>query len=64
MEPLEPVTGRLEHSPGHTGTNEIYVFMEIRAGEGLCTAQRVEDEKGRGTEPSGRLNCEGYDGSV
>ena len=64
MEPLELVTGHPEHSPGHTGTNEIYVFKEIGASECLCTAQRVKEEKGEGTEPSGSLNGKGYDGSV
>ena len=39
MEPLEPITGHPEHSPGRTGTNEVDVFEEGRAREGLCTAQ-------------------------
>ena len=64
MELLEPVTGRPEHSPGHIGTNEIYVFKGIGASVCLCTAQRVKEEKGGGTEPSGSLHGKGYDGSV
>ena len=64
MEPLEPVTGRPEYSPGHTGTNEVYIYQKIGARECLCTTQRVKEEEGRGTEPSGSLNGEGYNGSV
>ena len=64
IELLEPVTGRLEHTPGHTGTSKVNVFKEIGASECLCTTQRVKEEKGRGTEPSRSLYGEGYDGSV
>ena len=43
-------TGHLEHSPSRTGTNEINITEEFRAGEGLCTTQGMEEEEGRGTE--------------
>ena len=63
MEPLEPVTGHFEHSPGRPGTNEVDFRQEFRTGEGLCSAQRMEEEEGRGTQATGRLDDEGDHGS-
>ena len=37
MEPLEPDTGRLENTPGHTGTSKVNVSKKIGARECLCT---------------------------
>ena len=41
MEPPESITGHPEHASGRTGTNEVDVFKECRAREGLCIAQRM-----------------------
>ena len=64
MEPLEPVTGHLEHSSGRTGTNNIDITEEFRAGEGLCTTQGMEEEEGRGTKATSGLYDEGNDGPL
>ena len=63
MEPVKPITDRPEHSPGRTGSDEVDVFQESRVIGGLCTTQRMKEEEGRGSKPTGSLNCKGYHGS-
>ncbi len=52
MEPLEPITGHPEHSPGRTGTNEVDVFEEGTVKrEKVCVPHR-ECKKRRAEGPS------------
>jgi hypothetical protein len=60
MEPLEPVTGRLEH--GRTGAYKINFGNKKGTGVGLCSTQRVEKKEGRGTKATSRLDNQGGSG--
>ena len=62
-ESLEPIACHLKHSPGSTGTCKFDFSQELRSGEGLAPALEVEEEEGRRTEATCRLNHEGKNGS-
>ena len=62
-ESLEPIACHLIHLPGCTVTYKVDFGQEIRSREGSAPALGVEEEKGRRTEATCRLNHEGNDGS-